>query len=422
MRMLDLFSGIGGFSLAASQVWGDELEIACFVEIDKFCQKVLNKHFPGVPIVEDVNEVERIVAYAKLSDGSELPRLRELPKEYTQPDNNNLRLERIAAYSNKFCDSSGSITRSNPEYKESKGESGRGDWGAIDLITGGFPCQPASCAGKRKGTEDSRWLWPALAAVIGAVKPRWCLLENVPGLLTIESGVLFETVCTELEDAGYEVQPLIVPAAGVGAPHRRDRVWIVAKSTESRSQGELFEQRRLATDNRRWSTDNAERPDSHALHPEVHGIGAGLCQEEPGKKRGQRSGDADSHAPDSNGGLRNGWQCEPKREKEERVAAFGAHSHATNPDRTDTNPTGVFQSLRLRSGQCPDGSGSQWDEHWYEAATRLCRVPNGVSRGVDRVNRLKALGNSVCVPVVVEILRAIKQAEDGDSDDNESDG
>lgn len=202
MRMVDLFSGIGGFSLAASWVWGDDLEIACFCERDQFCQKVLKKHWPDVPIVEDVNDVERIVAYAK----------RE-------------RCFTSKPFTGNISSIIGKAKSENNGWKKE-----------IDLLTGGFPCQPASCAGKRQGTEDSRWLWPQTLTVIRAVEPSWCLLENVPGLLTIESGVLFETVCSELEDAGYEVQPLIIPAAGVGAPHRRDRVWIVAKSRRWQSQ------------------------------------------------------------------------------------------------------------------------------------------------------------------------------------------
>lgn len=149
MRLIDLFSGIGGFSLAASWCWGDELEIVTFCEMDKFCQRVLHKHWPNTPIVEDVNDVERIVENTKS--------LGRRP------------------------------WRAKPTG-QFRGIGTHGTDSAIDLLTGGFPCQPASCAGKRKGTSDDRWLWPAMFEVIRATSPRWIVAENVPGLLSLEGG------------------------------------------------------------------------------------------------------------------------------------------------------------------------------------------------------------------------------------------
>lgn len=98
----------------------------------------------------------------------------------------------------------------------------------VDLLTGGFPCQPFSQAGRRKGTDDNRYLWPEMLRVIRAFQPTWVIAENVRGLLTIQQGVVFEQVCLDLEASGYEVQPLIIPAVAVNAPHRRDRVWFIA--------------------------------------------------------------------------------------------------------------------------------------------------------------------------------------------------
>jgi DNA (cytosine-5)-methyltransferase 1 len=155
----------GGFALAASWVWGGEHEVIAFCEIDKFCQKVLKKHWPNVPIIEDVREV----------DGKA--------------------------------------------------------FGPIDLLTGGFPCQPFSCAGSRKGESDSRYLWPEMFRIISEVMPSWIIAENVPGILTLKRGVVFESVCTSLEDKGYEVQPIIVPACAKNKQHARDRVWIIAHAT-----------------------------------------------------------------------------------------------------------------------------------------------------------------------------------------------
>jgi DNA (cytosine-5)-methyltransferase 1 len=100
--------------------------------------------------------------------------------------------------------------------------------GAIDIISGGFPCQPYSAAGKRKGKEDERHLWPYMLDTIKSVRPRWVVGENVLGLVNWSNGLVFHEVQADLEAAGYEVWPYVLAAASVGAPHRRDRVWFVA--------------------------------------------------------------------------------------------------------------------------------------------------------------------------------------------------
>ena len=98
----------------------------------------------------------------------------------------------------------------------------------IDILTGGFPCQPYSGAGKRLGTEDERHLWPEMLRTIQEIKPRWVVGENVLGLVDWNNGLVFQEVCLDLETEGYEVQPFILPASGKGAPHQRYRVWFVA--------------------------------------------------------------------------------------------------------------------------------------------------------------------------------------------------
>jgi DNA (cytosine-5)-methyltransferase 1 len=134
--------------------------------------------------------------------------------------------------------------------------------GQCDILTGGFPCQPYSVAGKRLGKEDERHLWPEMLRVIREVRPRWIIGENVRGLLSWNEGVVFEEVCSDLESEGYEVQAFIIPAASVGAPHRRERVWIVANSDNSRS-GDGFGQ--VQTENGKISKryDYAESSDSN---------------------------------------------------------------------------------------------------------------------------------------------------------------
>jgi len=100
--------------------------------------------------------------------------------------------------------------------------------GTIDIISGGWPCQPFSLAGKRKGTEDERYLWGEMLRAIQEIKPQYVIGENVFGITNIDGGLVFEQVCLDLEAEGYEVQPFIIPAAAKNAPHRRDRVWFVA--------------------------------------------------------------------------------------------------------------------------------------------------------------------------------------------------
>ena len=112
------------------------------------------------------------------------------------------------------------------------------EYKTVDLVCGGFPCQPFSQAGKRKGRDDNRYLWPEMLRVIKETTPRWVIGENVPGLLSIEGGMVFERVCADLESEGYEVWPFIIPACAVNAKHKRDRVWIVAYSNRNRHQGD----------------------------------------------------------------------------------------------------------------------------------------------------------------------------------------
>lgn len=106
--------------------------------------------------------------------------------------------------------------------------------GTIDILTGGFPCQPFSQAGLRKGKEDERHLWPEMLRAIREIQPRYVVGENVPGLVNWSKGLVFEQVHTDLEAAGYEVQSFILPACGTDAPHKRERVWFLANATSSR--------------------------------------------------------------------------------------------------------------------------------------------------------------------------------------------
>ena len=116
----------------------------------------------------------------------------------------------------------------------------------IDILTGGFPCQPFSLAGKRKGTDDERYLWHEMLRAIQEIKPKYVIAENVFGITNIDGGMVFEQVCLDLEAEGYEVQPFIIPAAAKNAPHRRDRCWFIAYSKGNGNRGEL---RRMESEN-----------------------------------------------------------------------------------------------------------------------------------------------------------------------------
>ena len=191
LKILDLFSGIGGFSLGLERT--GNFETVAFCEIDKYCKLLLQKHWKGVKIYDDVKKITKEGFEA---DGIPSP----------------------------------------------------------DVITGGFPCQPFSVAGKQKGTSDDRHLWPEMFRIIKAFKPRFVIGENVRGIINIQDGVVFEAVCTDLESEGYEVQPFIIPAAGVGAPHRRERVWIIATNSSElgcRSGSDNWKRRQIQNDEER---------------------------------------------------------------------------------------------------------------------------------------------------------------------------
>lgn len=189
MTHASLFSGIGGFDLAAEWIgWTNVF----YCEIDHFCHQILAYHFPNVTSYEDITKTD---------------------------------------------------------FREWRGK--------IDVLTSGFPCQPFSIAGNRKGEKDDRYLWHEMLRAVREIRPAWVVGENVAGIVsmvqsrqtanvesytdlfgenyeveTLEENYTLEAICRDLECAGYSVQPFIIPACAVGAPHRRDRVWIIAQNSE----------------------------------------------------------------------------------------------------------------------------------------------------------------------------------------------
>lgn len=138
--------------------------------------------------------------------------------------------------------------------------------GKIDILTGGFPCQPYSVAGMRKGKEDERHLWPEMLRAIREIQPRWVVGENVLGIVSWNGGLVFEEVQAELEAEGYEVQAFILPAASVNAAHRRDRVWFIAYSNSNGYESRMLEKDRCQEsksesirNQREWVRDDFRR-------------------------------------------------------------------------------------------------------------------------------------------------------------------
>jgi DNA (cytosine-5)-methyltransferase 1 len=299
----DLFAGIGGFSYAVDQVYGKENTKHIFVENNQFATAVLKKHWPEGEYWGDIRE---FIAHTRSEEQRGL---------------------------------------SDSERKEIS------SIGERFILTGGFPCQPFSQAGKRHGTQDNRYLWPEMFRVIQLVKPQIVVAENVYGILTIEGGLVFEQVCSDLEAEGYEVQPLVIPAVAVNAPHRRDRVWIVAHRKSGREWGD--EQERSGT---RQPEAEVRNRDSNALDTQSR-----QSRKQTKQKRRESFNRRD-------------W------ERDWKEVAF-----ATCNDRVD------------------DG-----------LSKRMVRLPDGtkISYAKWRQEGLKAFGNAIVPPLAIQILKGIKYVED----------
>lgn len=325
LTLLDLFSGIGGFSLAAH--WTGAIKTAGFCEIDPYCCKVLAKNFPGIPIHGDIREL--------------------------------------------------------------KGT----DVGPADIISGGFPCQPFSVAGKRAGAKDNRHLWPEMLRIISEVRPAWVLGENVDGLVrmgietrvlkvesrnasrteefdslrrifTREEIMLLFSLLDDLEALGYGTLPLVIPACGVDAPHLRYRVWIVAHAARRENIGR-----------KRGFVESAERARGRLDAPAITG------------------GEDVAHADRSGCG-----------EQRRTVASESEHAAIELGGRrvAESELRGVDDGL-------PEGLD---ETRWPEEGEGVPRVAVGVP---DRVARLRTLGNSIVPQVAYQLFKAMIEVEKGQS-------
>ena len=346
MTHASLFSGIGGFDYAAALLgWINIFDC----EIDAFCRKVLEYHFPNS------------VHY-------------------------------------------GDITKQI--FKEWRGK--------IDVLSGGFPCQPFSLAGQRKGADDNRYLWPQMLRVIREIRPTWVVGENVAGILTmvqpgaeVEVGgqaslfgedyrkrelhrqeYVIETICRDLEREGYAVQPLLIPACAVGAPHRRDRIWFIAHRTNA------------GTETMQFTGKNgiyAVGTSSHTDGDRYTSCGTSCRIEKERRERAAVSGQRGGRCECFNG--LDGFS---------RIAAdpYGKRQKYGNDQRTErwSEPDEQFKTQY---------SSSIWEK--FPTQSPICSGDDGLSGRLDgitfskwRQESVKAYGNAIVPQVAYEIFKAIE--------------
>lgn len=304
MKHGSLFSGIGGFDLAAEWM-GWQNMFHC--EWNEFGQKVLHHYWPNAETFTDITKSDF--------------------KKY---------------------------------------------YGTIDILTGGFPCQPYSAAGKRKGKEDERHLWPEMLRAIREISPRFVVGENVRGLTNWNGGLVFDEVCTELESLGYQVAPVIIPASGVGAPHKRERIWFVAYNDGKRQQG--YEQqignRRDSENQEQWVCLCKEQGRN-----EIRCINEGNCK---------------------NRNTTNASSIGQKFRKERKCSTIKSQSNNKQFKRCSQFYTTNFQEFPTQPPICGGD---------YGLPTEL----DGITFSKWRSESIKAYGNAIVPQVAYQIFKAIEQ-------------
>jgi len=263
--------------------------------------------------------------------------------------------------------------------------------GRIDILTGGFPCQPYSNAGKRLGKEDDRHLWPEMLRAIREIQPRWVVGENVLGLVNWSDGLVFHEVQADLEAEGYEVQPFVLPAVSVNAPHRRDRVWFVAYA---KSAGDRQQQRKNIKQSNRQFTNNGKIGD----------------------------------ATDTNSNGQHGSDCEHEEQSSEGRQYAQRHFGESddNGDATDTGNEGLQGGKIIRGVRSVRKDGNKFaprrfPPNWekFPTVSPICDGNDGISNRLDgitfpkwRQESIKAGGNAVVPQVVFQIFKTIAEYEE----------
>ena len=308
-----LFSGIGGFDLAAEWMGWNNI-FSC--EKDDKANAVLNKRFPNVTHYRDIFKLDA--------------------KQYE---------------------------------------------GQIDIITGGFPCQPFSLAGKRRGSEDDRYLWPQMLRIIREIKPTYVVGENVFGLTNMENGKTFDTIWTSLENEGYTVESFILPASAVQAWHRRDRVWIIAYSHDTRERASTCRIKR------------ERQKDKQRREIKSQSKFSGYCE---------------------NGNDTNSKRSDEPRECDERSRQGEHRGLGSKQDDTDTDGKRSQKQGQSRGSMHKEQNSQRqinraYDDSIWTAEPNVGRVADGVP---GRVDRLKQLGNAIVPQVAYEIFKNINRLEE----------
>ena len=341
MKHISLFSGIGGFDLAAEWMGWDNIA-SC--EINPFCNQILAHYWPDAYHHDDIHTLTIDVLK------------HELEKRFTE-------------------------------------------WRKDDIvISGGFPCQPYSMAGKRLGKEDSRHLWPEMLRVIREVRPRYIVGENVSGLINWSDGLVFEEVQVDLEDEGYEVQAFILPACAVDAPHRRDRVWFIAQKTicngcirgkSEKERAEIWEQR------------NACAGNSERIYLQTGITSNSNCNRQ---QRGNGKHE-----------INTGQRGEYAQRNIEQGVKYGTTSNANSKRHEKRNAPEI--SIKQKRQYCKEDIGVGHTRAWENFPTQspVCTGNDGIPARLDgitfpkwRNESIKAAGNAIVPQVAFRIFQAIQ--------------
>ena len=375
---LSLFSGIGGLDLAV-----EALGFRCVgqVEWDESCRRVLERWWPAVPRWGDVREFTA-ASYAERHG-------RDIGSRSTNPRRT---LDTRGAAQGEESETRGATETPSPSYPHaasyadtSRLASGQSsaDWQASgndrrcpDLICGGFPCQPVSTAGKRKGTADERWLWPEFARVVGELRPRYVFVENTPGLLTVNGGRAFSEVLGDLASLGYDARWTSLRASDVGACHRRERIFLLAERADADGIG-------LERTSEREGSRRTEQPRQVRDEPQRIARDVGAVTAAPDSENDGRPGEGQARGGRTRPSGFPWGSYEPAVRRHEQ--AFGRRAPRPVDEKGRLSPVFV-----------------EW----------MMGLPEGWTEGMTRTQALKALGNAVVPQQGAAALDAITQEEE----------
>jgi len=357
MKHGSLFSGIGGFDLAADWM-GWENVFHC--EIAEFPRKILNYYWPKSESYEDIKKTD-----------------------FT-----------------KWC-------------------------GTVDIISGGFPCQPYSAAGKRLGKEDDRHLWPEMLRVIREVKPQWVVGENVRGLLNWNGGLVFHEVCSDLENIGYEVQAFVIPASGINAPHQRERLWVVAHSNgnECNKRGQKINGRKInkfKNGSEIWNKFTPDGKQRDATDTDSKGLEGTVKVRRNCKYVIGENGTSSETGDVANSDLHGFNECNGNDEINASERGFNALNDINQSNgiwnATNTNGIGLWgkgDGIRESKFNGKNYSRNNWDA--FPTQSPVCSGDDGISDRLDgitfskwRNESIKGYGNAVVPQVVYRIFKTIE--------------